>query len=57
MSKRKEPTGTQRICVSFTHGQVDLIKELVSRGQFGGNSSEVVKQIVLKYLSDRHILE
>jgi Arc/MetJ-type ribon-helix-helix transcriptional regulator len=45
----------QRICVSFTNGQAELIQKLVGEGDFGNSKTEVVKEIVLKYLDERRI--
>ena len=53
MVRKTTRSDIQRICASFTIGQIELIQRLVDDGGFGNNKSKVVEQIVLRFLDQR----
>jgi len=56
--KNLKVSDSKRICVNFTVGQITLLDRLIEQnGKLGGNKAEVVKQIVLKYLTENHLLD
>lgn len=50
----KRLTMSKKIQVSFSDRQIDMINEL--RGEFGDSESEVVRTIVLIWLSENRLL-
>jgi len=56
--KKSKVSDSKRVCVNFTIGQINLLDKLIEQnGELGGNKAEVVKQIVLKYLTEKHLLD
>jgi hypothetical protein len=55
--RKKAPSDSERICITFTLAQLEAIKQLVDDGKFGGTTATVVKEITLKYLYDQHLIE
>ena len=57
MAKKKNPSDISKICAIFTLKQIDAIEKVLAEGRWGNKRSEVVKNLVMKYLIDKHHLE
>lgn len=53
MAKNRNRKNTERIYVTYTKQQIDLIDEFVRIGQLGANRPEVLKQIFMAYLKEK----
>ncbi len=48
--KKSDLSKTERVGVTFTRKQIELLDEIVVGGNIGSNKPEVIKWIVMEYL-------
>lgn len=48
--KKSDLSKTERVGVTFTKKQIELLDEIVVSGNIGSNKPEVIKWIVMDYL-------
>jgi len=52
-----KPSDSKKLGIVFTIKQIEILEKIVSEGKFGSNKAEVIKNIVMKHLTDNHFLD